>query len=441
MPRKLITGSEFIVRGLAAILIIVILLLLPTTNYQLLTVSADEIEDLQRQIDELNKSRELSVKATKPLEGQLDSLERQLAQIKVNVANLTANINKKQKDLDVREDKLAMQQALLEKRVRDYYIRSYLTDPLIVIFSSFNSGDLFRELSYRQSITRGQDYKTILKAYYGKEPVSKDTGGDINVSGHGSMNFEEKYLYGIAEMPSSWHPEALKAQAVAARTYAYRAKQSGQAICTTEACQVFSKSKSDNPPQEWKDAVNSTRGQIIEDVVTFYASTHGGFAQPIGWDTTDGGGGGSFVDKSYDKLGGSPWVYKAWYTQGYSTSSDKCGRANPWLNGEELADIVNAALVLSKGSSDEAGRVSPVSSCWGGSPYTMDEMRSTASKYGGISSASSLTVIQGNGVTNEVRVNGVTLSGSDFKRAFNLRAPGRLSIPQSSFAFFNIEKK
>ena len=64
----------------------------------------------------------------------------------------------------------------------------------------------------------GQDHKAILKAYYGKEPVDKDTGGDISVSGFGSMNFEERYLYGIAEMPSSWHNEALKAQAIAART-------------------------------------------------------------------------------------------------------------------------------------------------------------------------------------------------------------------------------
>src|SRR3989338_5727909 len=107
----------------------------------------------------------------------------------------------------------------------------------------------------------GQDYKAILRAYYGKEPVGKDTGGDINVSGSGSMNFEEKYLYGIAEMPSSWHTEALKAQAVAARTYAYRYKVEGKSICTTEACQVFSQSKADNPPGAWKDAVNATRGQ------------------------------------------------------------------------------------------------------------------------------------------------------------------------------------
>lgn len=565
-------------RKISACLLLILFLLtavLYPNPYTFNTTYADEVEELQKQIDELNKAREQSVAATKPLEGQLQSLKRQFAQIQVSLQQLSVKIAQKEKDLDARAEKLVQQQALLETRVRSYYIRSFLTSPFIVILSSGGSGSIFRDLSYRLAATKedqkvitnvtqevvglleekdklekdkvvmaklqkevdknatflggeigkakkyqeelsgkiaelsakqqeilaarsgqftasigdseladdinasikgfrenapsgsfaafsfgaythrkgmsqygargraqsGQDYKAILKAYYGKEPVSKDTGGDINVSGHGSMSFEEKYLYGIAEMPSSWHPEALKAQAVAARTYAYRYKQNGQSICTTEACQVFNKSKSDNPPGAWKDAVNATRGMVVEDVVTYYASTHGAFTTTMGWDTTDGNGGSNFVDKSWEKTGGSPWVYKAWYTQGYSTSSDKCGRSNPWLNGEEMADIVNAALVVSRGSSSEAERVTPVSSCWGGNPYSMGELRDVASKYGGISSASSVSVVQGNGTTQQVTINGVTLSGADFKKGFNLRAPGRLSIPQSGFAFFNIEKK
>src|SRR3989344_3911621 len=556
------------VRRLIFILLFVVLALL-TMNYQLRTISADEISDLQKQIDELNLARQQSVDATKPLEGQLGSLKIQLAQIQVKLQTLSANIIQKEKEVKVREDKLVAQQVLLSERVRSYYIRSYFTSPLLVILSSGGSGNLFRELSYRQAATKedqrvisqvtedmldlltqkeklekdkasmasiqkqvdqnakflggevskakayqadltsqiaelsakqqtilaarsgqftasigdseladdynasikgfreaapggsfavfsfggythrkgmsqygargraqsGKDYKSILKAYYGKEPVSKDTGGDINVSGFGSMNFEEKYLYGIAEMPSTWHPEALKAQAVAARTYAFRAKQAGQSICTSEACQVFSKSKSDNPPSAWRDAVNATKGQVIEDVVTYYASTHGVFILPGTWDTTDGGSGSNFVDKSYEKVGGSPWVYKAWYTQGYATSSDKCGRSNPWLNGEELADIINAARFR-----DE--RVVPISSCWGGNPYSHEELRSKSS---GPSNVTAVSVIQGNGSTNEVifqtNIGEIRLSGADFKQAFNLRAPGRLSIPQSGFAFFNIEKK
>lgn len=282
----------------------------------------------------------------------------------------------------------------------------------------------------------GQDFKQILKAYYGKEPVKKDTGGGIKVAGHGELDFEGKYLYGIAEMPSSWHAEALKAQAVAARTYAYRYQVDGKEICTTEACQVYNSGKAANPPQAWKDAVDQTQGQVLEDVVTFYASTHGGFASPIGWDTTDGNGGGNFIDKSYDKLGGSPWLYKAWYTKAYSPSSDKCGRSNPWLSGQELADIINAARYRDD-------RVTPVTtSCWGGNPYSSEELRA---KSDGPSNVTGVTVQQGNGNTAQVIFQTdkgeISLSGSDFKTAFNLRAPGYLSIPQSSFAFFNIEKK
>ena len=552
-------------------LLLSMLIVLPIllTTYYISPVRADEIEDLQKQINELSKSRELSEKATKPLEGQLDSLKRQLAQIQSRLNNLSASIKQKEKELKVREEKLAVQQTLLESRIRSYYIKSFLTTPFIVLLSSSSTGDLFRELTYRQAATKedqriitnvtgemldlltqkerlekdklalsslqsevdknadflsrevgkakafqadlssqiaalsakqqsilaarsgqftasigdseladdynasikgfresapsgsyaafafgaythrkgmsqygargraqsGQDHRAILRAYYGKEPSGRDTSGDIKVAGQGSINFEEKYLYGIAEMPSSWHPEALKAQAIAARSYAYRYKNDGREICTSESCQVFSRSKSENPPQAWKDAVNSTRGQIIEDVVTFYASTHGGFASPIGWDTTDSSGGGNFVDKSYDKIGGSPWLYKSWYTQGYSTGSDKCGRANPWLSGAELADIVNATRYRDD-------RVTPISSCWGGNPYSHEELRA---KSNGPSNITSVSVNQGNGTTNEVvfqtNIGEIRVSGAEFKTAFNIRAPGRLSIPQSGFAFFNIEKK
>lgn len=152
--RKLVHSLEFIVGRKLLFLFLIFISLLLTTNFLLPTARADEIEDLQKQIDQLNHARELSVSATKPLEGQLGSLTRQLAQIQANIANLSAGIKQKQADLDAREDKLALQQALLEKRVKSYYIRSYLTDPLIVILSSIGAGDLFRELSYTQSITR-----------------------------------------------------------------------------------------------------------------------------------------------------------------------------------------------------------------------------------------------------------------------------------------------
>lgn len=296
----------------------------------------------------------------------------------------------------------------------------------------------------RGRATSGQNSSAILKAYYGKEPVNKDTGGTIKVAGFGEMDFEGKYLLGIAEMPSSWHPEALKAQAIAARTYAYRYKTEGREICTTEACQVYNDGKANNSPDSWKQAVEGTRGQVLEDVVTYYASTHGGFASPIGWDTTDGSGGGGFIDKTYDKIGGSPWLYKAWYTKGYSSSSDKCGRSSPWLTSVEMADLINAALVLANTSD---GRITPVTtSCWSGNPYSHQELQQVSTQYGGgVTNVTSVSVLQGNGSTNEIIFQTdkgeKQFSGSSFKTAFNVRAPGYLSIPQSGFAFYNIERK
>lgn len=293
----------------------------------------------------------------------------------------------------------------------------------------------------------GQDFKTILRAYYGKEPESENTDGGINVSGYGEMNFETTYLYGIAEMPSSWHPEALKAQAVAARTYAFRYKRDGKEICTNEGCQVFNKGKSDNPPESWKKAVDETKGQILRDVVTSYASTHGGFAEPVGWDTTDGGGGGNFVDKSYDKIGGSPWLYKAWWREHYANNGDTCGLSNPWLSPQDMADIVNAAYMMKNGSSSDTGRVTPTTtSCWGGNPYSVEELRNvSAGSGGGIGSVSGVSVSQGNGNTNEVIFQTdkgeKRLSAADFKKGVSLRAPGYIRIPQAGFAFFNIERK
>ena len=226
----------------------------------------------------------------------------------------------------------------------------------------------------------GQSFKEILNAYYGKEPVSKDTDGSISVTGVGSIPFEDQYLYGIAEMPSDWPSEALKAQAVAARTYAYRYKKDGKSICTTEACQVYSASKAANAPEKWKQAVKDTRGQVLEDVVTYYSSTTGGYVSTSGWDTTDKNGSGEWTSRAWESKGNSPWFYKAWYRQGYRNDSSDCNR-KPWLTEEEMADILNTWLLRKDPGGADTGRILPVTikNCavggQSGDPYSMEEVR------------------------------------------------------------------
>lgn len=293
----------------------------------------------------------------------------------------------------------------------------------------------------------GQNYRDILKAYYGKEPVSKDTSGTILVSGYQPLNFEDYYLMGIAEMPSSWPKEALKAQAIAARTYAYRYKSQGKTICTTQACQVFRNDKAASPPDAWKQAVQETRGEVLEDVITYYSSTTGGYLTThAGWDT-ECGDNGCWPDQAWEVKADSPWFYSSWYTQNFTASSAKCSRNHPWLNEEEMADILNAWFVLNEQGNDERILPETINSCpiggVSGDPYSKEELRAKAKDNGGaFTSVSSVDVsYSGDGSTATVNFGtnkgSVSISGSEFKQAFNLRAPGYIAIRSP---LFNVEK-
>lgn len=301
----------------------------------------------------------------------------------------------------------------------------------------------------------GQSVEDILRAYYGGVEIKKDynTGINITVREYGTVDIET-YVKRIYEMPTSWGDqggfEALKAQAVAARSYALAYTDNGaRSICATEACQVY---KPQNKGGKWEEAVNATRGWVLvaggKPISAWYASTSGGYQQayatnghttPGFWDSTSDWT--RWADGAYEAKAGSPWFYKGWYK---SRSGDSCGRSHPWLTQGEFADILNAWVVRYKGSSDEVAKVNPLGPCWTDPAYSQDEMRNVANKYGGaFTSVSSVRVEHGsNGYTKNVIVDtnrgSVTIPGAEFKTAFNLRAPGRLAIKGNLFA---IEKK
>lgn len=547
-------------------------------------IFADEVQELQQQIDELAKLKKLSEDATTPLEKEVDTLEARIANARAGIVRAKNEAAELADTIEQRETALSYQYSLLSRRIFEQYKKARTYSPLLAVISTADASELTKDLAYRSSIKaqdnrliqdigadiveleadkrklesdqqklaalekqldeqadffqgeinkaksyqqelsgkiaalsaqqqailaarsgstttsagnvpigsdfdasiagfranapggsfavfsfgaythrkgmsqygakaradEGQSYKDILKAYYGKEPVNKDTGGSISVTGVGSISFEDKYLYGIAEMPSDWPLEALKAQAVAARTYAYRYKKDGKAICTTEACQVYNSGKAANPPEKWKKAVQETKGQVLEDVVTFYSSTSGGYLSTSGWDTTDKKGSGDWTSRAWESKGNSPWFYKAWYRQGYRNDSSSCGR-KPWLSEEEMADILNAWLLRKDPKGADTGRILPVTikSCGvggqSGDPYSMDELRKLVSNPVTDISGSPKVSHNDSGLTTQVTFQTnrgtVTMSGAEFKEAFNTRAPGYISIPQSGFAFFNIERK
>jgi stage II sporulation protein D len=127
--------------------------------------------------------------------------------------------------------------------------------------------------------------------FVGKQPLIVDKvayRGKLNVSSDGKLVQVidtvglESYLKGVvpAEMPSSWLPEALKAQAVAARSYALANVTTGRPfdLYGDTRSQVFGGVKVENAATS--AAVDATKGQVVlykgKVANTLFFSTSGG---------------------------------------------------------------------------------------------------------------------------------------------------------------------
>ena len=89
----------------------------------------------------------------------------------------------------------------------------------------------------------------------------------------------ESYLRGMGEVRDpSWPPASLRAQAIAARTYALRAMASSGEICADERCQVYLGQQAEYPAMD--EAVRRTAGQVLtfagQLAATFYSANGGG---------------------------------------------------------------------------------------------------------------------------------------------------------------------
>jgi stage II sporulation protein D len=103
----------------------------------------------------------------------------------------------------------------------------------------------------------------------------------------------EQYLFGLSEVPSSWPMAALKAQVVAARTYAYtKVSTYGQhrsgcncALYATSFDQVYAgwDKEAGLDGARWVSAVNATAGRVAKyqgnTIQAFYMSSSGGYTE------------------------------------------------------------------------------------------------------------------------------------------------------------------
>jgi len=103
-----------------------------------------------------------------------------------------------------------------------------------------------------------------------------------------SVRLQDEYLWGIGEVPSSWPTQALEAQAIASRTYAYAKSTKIRSACdchlyATISDQTFAGYSKESEPrfgELWKAAVNRTAGSIItyegRPITAYFSSSSGG---------------------------------------------------------------------------------------------------------------------------------------------------------------------
>lgn len=300
----------------------------------------------------------------------------------------------------------------------------------------------------------GQNYEQILRAYYNFDEIKGfDTNIKIKVDGHGEFNLDD-YVKRIYEVPGDWPNEVLKAQAIAARSYALSYTNNGSgSICSTEYCQVF---KPDPKGGAWEQAVNDTSGKAMAQggnaIKAWFSSTHGGYvfsSGEIGWSATSwtkhaldtSSGANSFSDlnnNSYDKE--SPWFYCDW---GSRSEYNKTA----WLKSQEVADIVNVILLIKHDSSVgehlyQPDKPNPAGTDTWDQEKVKTELRSRGgSPFNNIDSIS-VSADFGSGKTTSLQVNGdagsKSIDGGEFKNFFNLRAPANIQIVGP---LFNVEKR
>lgn len=308
-----------------------------------------------------------------------------------------------------------------------------------------------------------QNAEQILSSYYNAD-LKKDYNTGINIHVTGSNEYGqsfdtnwdiETYVKHIYEMPTNWPMEALKAQAVAARSYALAYTNNGaNTICPSQKCQVV---KQEENSDQWKAAVDATRGWVLTSggspIKAWFSSTHGGYvftSGDIGWSNTpftkrlvdtSSGSVGSFDDlfnSAYDKS--SPWFYCDWGSRAQYNKT-------AWLKADEVADIANV-LMLAKRDASTQNHLSQTDkpNPDGTDTWSIDKVKQELRSRGGTpySSVESISVDwdKGTGKSTSISISGDAGTNSfdarEFKDYFNLRAPSNINIVGP---LYNVEKR
>ena len=159
----------------------------------------------------------------------------------------------------------------------------------------------------------------------------------------------ESYLKGVVplEIPASWSTEAVRAQAVAARTYASYERRHPQSrayqLCDTWSCQVYGGVDAEHPASN--RAVEATAGKILtsdgEPAFTQFGSSSGGWTSA---------GSVPYLPAKRDPYDG--WSGNPMHT--WTTTVDDARLEQAW---PAIGNLTRIAVIARDGNGDWGGRV------------------------------------------------------------------------------------
>ncbi len=160
-------------------------------------------------------------------------------------------------------------------------------DDLITLYDGAEAKMLFLNNTKYPQVKDSNNVSTNLSSERRYRGIIEFLPKDNNTLTPVNIVDREEYLYSVvpSEMPQSWEMEALKAQALAARTYSVtqqgKHEQDGYDVCDTVHSQVYTGMVNENP--RTNQAVNETKGLIItyqnEPIDAVFYSSSGGSTQ------------------------------------------------------------------------------------------------------------------------------------------------------------------
>ncbi len=146
-----------------------------------------------------------------------------------------------------------------------------------------------RGFELQELVSVQQSYALITSVQQGSQFLPLEYRGSLKVEpGNGRLTLFntlgiEQYIQGVVprEMPASWHPEALKAQAIAARNYAYNQIAFNDYLVDTVSNQVYGGKTGEH--SRTNEAVRATSGQYAtangKIINAFFHSSSGGHTE------------------------------------------------------------------------------------------------------------------------------------------------------------------